>query len=50
MVHAHFIHLCFRSASVKKFMVGFELLGEANAILPPNKRRQRLREACSSRS
>lgn len=44
-VHAHFCPPLLRSATVKKFMVGFELLGEAQRDLTPELAAQRLREA-----
>ena len=45
-VHAHFYPPLLRSASVKKFMVGFELLAEAQRDLTPEQVAQRLRQAC----
>ena len=46
-VHAHFYPPLLRSATVKKFMVGFELLGEAQRDLTPEQAAQRLRTACA---
>jgi UDPglucose--hexose-1-phosphate uridylyltransferase len=48
-VHAHFYPPLLRSASVKKFMVGFELLGEAQRDMTPEAAAQRLRAACASK-
>lgn len=42
-VHAHFYPPLLRSAEIKKFMVGFELLGEAQRDLTPEQAAQRLR-------
>ncbi len=42
-LHAHFYPPLLRSASVKKFMVGFELLGEAQRDLTPEVAAERLR-------
>lgn len=47
-VHAHFYPPLLRSATVKKFMVGFELLAEAQRDLTPEQAAQRLREACEA--
>ncbi len=44
-LHAHFYPPLLRSASVRKFMVGFEMLGEAQRDLTPEQAAQRLREA-----
>jgi UDPglucose--hexose-1-phosphate uridylyltransferase len=44
-LHAHFFPPLLRSASVRKFMVGFELLGEAQRDLTPEQAAARLREA-----
>lgn len=43
-LHAHFYPPLLRSASVRKFMVGFELLAEAQRDLTPEQAAQRLRE------
>ena len=43
-LHAHFYPPLLRSATVKKFMVGYELLGEAQRDLTPEAAAQRLRE------
>jgi UDPglucose--hexose-1-phosphate uridylyltransferase len=43
-LHAHFYPPLLRSASVRKFMVGFEMLGEAQRDLTPEEAAQRLRE------
>jgi UDPglucose--hexose-1-phosphate uridylyltransferase len=43
-LHAHFYPPLLRSATVKKFMVGFEMLGEAQRDLTPEAAVQRLRE------
>lgn len=43
-LHAHFYPPLLRSASVKKFMVGFEMLGEAQRDLTPEQAAERLRE------
>jgi UDPglucose--hexose-1-phosphate uridylyltransferase len=45
LLHAHFYPPLLRSASVKKFMVGYELLGEAQRDFTPEYAAQRLREA-----
>jgi UDPglucose--hexose-1-phosphate uridylyltransferase len=42
-LHAHFLPPLLRSASVRKHMVGFELLGEAQRDLTPETAAQRLR-------
>lgn len=47
-VHAHFYPPLLRSASVKKFMVGYELLAEAQRDLAAETAAARLREACGS--
>jgi UDPglucose--hexose-1-phosphate uridylyltransferase len=44
LLHAHFYPPLLRSASVKKFMVGYEMLGEAQRDLTPEQAAQRLRE------
>jgi UDPglucose--hexose-1-phosphate uridylyltransferase len=43
-LHAHFYPPLLRSADVKKFMVGYEMLGEAQRDLTPEAAAQRLRE------
>jgi UDPglucose--hexose-1-phosphate uridylyltransferase len=43
-LHAHFYPPLLRSASVKKFMVGFEMLGEAQRDLTAEQAAQRLRD------
>jgi UDPglucose--hexose-1-phosphate uridylyltransferase len=48
-VHAHFYPPLLRSASVKKFMVGFELLGEAQRDMTPETAAERLRAAFASK-
>jgi UDPglucose--hexose-1-phosphate uridylyltransferase len=47
-LHAHFYPPLLRSASVRKFMVGFELLAEAQRDLTPEQAAERLREAGGS--
>jgi len=47
-LHAHFYPPLLRSASVRKFMVGYEMLAEAQRDLTPEQAAQRLR-ACSER-
>ena len=42
-LHAHFYPPLLRSASIKKFMVGFEMLGEAQRDLTPEQAAIRLR-------
>jgi UDPglucose--hexose-1-phosphate uridylyltransferase len=42
--HAHFYPPLLRSASVRKFMVGFELLGEPQRDITPETAAARLRE------
>lgn len=44
-LHAHFYPPLLRSASVRKFMVGFEMLAEAQRDLTPEQAAARLREA-----
>lgn len=46
-VHAHFYPPLLRSASVKKFMVGYEMLAEAQRDITPEQAAARLRE-CST--
>lgn len=43
-LHAHFYPPLLRSASVRKFMVGYELLAEAQRDLTPEQAAQKLRE------
>jgi UDPglucose--hexose-1-phosphate uridylyltransferase len=43
-LHAHFYPPLLRSATVRKFMVGFEMLGQAQRDLTPEQAAQRLRE------
>jgi UDPglucose--hexose-1-phosphate uridylyltransferase len=43
-LHAHFYPPLLRSATVRKFMVGFEMLGEAQRDLTPEQAAHRLRE------
>ena len=42
-LHAHFYPPLLRSAAVKKFMVGYEMLGEAQRDLTPEQAAERLR-------
>ena len=44
-LHAHFYPPLLRSATIKKFMVGFEMLAEAQRDLTPEQAAVRLREA-----
>jgi UDPglucose--hexose-1-phosphate uridylyltransferase len=44
--HAHFYPPLLRSASIKKFMVGFEMLGTPQRDFAPEWAAQRLREVC----
>lgn len=44
-LHAHFYPPLLRSASVRKFMVGYEMLAEAQRDLTPEQAAQRLRDA-----
>ena len=46
-LHAHFYPPLLRSASVRKFMVGYEMLAEAQRDLTPEQAAARLREAAS---
>jgi UDPglucose--hexose-1-phosphate uridylyltransferase len=48
-LHAHFYPPLLRSASVKKFMVGYEMLAEAQRDLTPEQAAERLRGASSNR-
>lgn len=43
-LHAHFYPPLLRSATVKKFMVGYEMLGESQRDITPEQAAQRLRE------
>lgn len=43
-LHAHFLPPLLRSATVKKFMVGFEMLGESQRDITPETAAARLRE------
>jgi UDPglucose--hexose-1-phosphate uridylyltransferase len=43
-LHAHFYPPLLRSASVRKFMVGFEMLGEAQRDLTAEEAARRLRD------
>jgi UDPglucose--hexose-1-phosphate uridylyltransferase len=45
-LHAHFYPPLLRSASVRKFMVGYELLAEAQRDITPEVAAERLRGAC----
>ncbi len=47
-LHAHFYPPLLRSATVRKFMVGFELLAEAQRDLTPETAAQRLRDTLGS--
>jgi UDPglucose--hexose-1-phosphate uridylyltransferase len=42
-LHLHFYPPLLRSATVRKFMVGFELLGESQRDITPEQAAQRLR-------
>lgn len=42
-LHAHFYPPLLRSASVRKFMVGYELMAEAQRDLTPEQAAERLR-------
>jgi len=44
-MHIHFYPPLLRSATVRKFMVGFELLAEAQRDLTPEQAAERLRQA-----
>jgi len=48
-LHAHFYPPLLRSASVKKFMVGYEMLAEAQRDITPEQAAERLRAAVSTR-
>jgi UDPglucose--hexose-1-phosphate uridylyltransferase len=43
-LHAHFYPPLLRSATVRKFMVGFEMLAESQRDLTPEQAAQRLRD------
>ena len=43
-LHAHFLSPLLRSATVRKFMVGYELLAEPQRDLTPEQAAARLRE------
>jgi UDPglucose--hexose-1-phosphate uridylyltransferase len=43
-LHTHFYPPLLRSATVRKFMVGFEMLGEPQRDIPPEAAAARLRE------
>jgi UDPglucose--hexose-1-phosphate uridylyltransferase len=45
LLHAHFYPPLLRSATVKKFMVGYELLAEAQRDLTPEEAAKRLQQA-----
>jgi UDPglucose--hexose-1-phosphate uridylyltransferase len=45
-LHAHFYPPLLRSASVRKFMVGYEMLAEAQRDITPEKAAERLRACC----
>lgn len=45
-LHAHFYPPLLRSATVRKFMVGYEMLAEAQRDLTPEQAADRLRAAC----
>ena len=47
-LHAHFYPPLLRSATVKKFMVGYEMLAEAQRDLTPEQAAIRLREAAET--
>ena len=47
-LHAHFFPPLLRSATVKKFMVGYEMLAEAQRDITPEAAAQRLRDASVS--
>ncbi len=49
-LHAHFYPPLLRSATVRKFMVGYELLAEAQRDLTPEQAAERLRSVPASRS
>jgi UDPglucose--hexose-1-phosphate uridylyltransferase len=45
-LHAHFYPPLLRSATVRKYMVGFEMLAEAQRDLTPEQAAEQLRESC----
>ena len=45
-LHAHFYPPLLRSATVKKFMVGYEMLAEAQRDLTPEQAAEKLRNCC----
>jgi UDPglucose--hexose-1-phosphate uridylyltransferase len=47
-LHAHFYPPLLRSATVRKFMVGYEMLGEAQRDITPEQAAERLRAALPS--
>ena len=47
-LHAHFYPPLLRSATVRKFMVGFELLGSPQRDITPESAAERLRRICES--
>jgi UDPglucose--hexose-1-phosphate uridylyltransferase len=49
-LHAHCYPPLLRSATVKKFMVGYEMLAEAQRDLTPEQAAERLRAVCQSRA
>jgi UDPglucose--hexose-1-phosphate uridylyltransferase len=49
-LHAHFYPPLLRSATVKKFMVGYEMLAEAQRDLTAEQAAERLRCVCQGRS
>lgn len=49
-LHAHFYPPLLRSATVRKFMVGFEMLGGPQRDITPEAAAQRLRECCQAES
>lgn len=48
-LHIHFLPPLLRSATVRKFMVGFELLAEGQRDLTPEQAAERLRAAAPGR-
>jgi UDPglucose--hexose-1-phosphate uridylyltransferase len=46
--HAHFYPPLLRSATIRKFMVGFEMLGTPQRDITPESAAERLRETCES--
>jgi UDPglucose--hexose-1-phosphate uridylyltransferase len=47
-LHAHFYPPLLRSATIRKFMVGYEMLAEAQRDLTPEQAASRLRDAAVS--